>query len=130
MKPKWLDRTLFVSSHYITLCTTEKLFKKTLKCLNIAKKDRPEFLSAWSSSATAHFFEHREDKKASVVICVGSTEGKTLIQVHALLVHESVHIWQEIKAYLGETNPSVELEAYAIQNISQQLMLEYERQTK
>lgn len=130
MKPKWLDRTLFVSSHYITLCTTEKLFKKALKHLNIAKNERPEFLSDWNSSATAHFFTNRKDKEASVVVCLGSTEGKTLSQVYALLVHEAVHIWQETKECLGETNPSVELEAYAIQNLSYQLMSEYNRQTE
>ena len=127
---KWLDRSLFISSHYFTLCTNEKQFKKVLKHLNIPKSDRPPFLSNWDSNATAHFFEHREDKKKSVVVCLGSTEGKSLIQVHALLVHEAVHIWQQVRSDYGEHNPSSELEAYAVQCLSQRLMEEYERQTK
>ena len=39
-----------------------------------------------------------------------------------LLVHEAVHVWQQTRVYLGETAPSPEFEAYAIQNISGNLM--------
>jgi len=128
MKLRWLDRSLFVSSHYFTLCTTEKLFKKALKHLGIPKKDQPDFMLNWHSSATAHYFEHKTDQKLTVVVCLGSTEGKTLSQVNALLVHEAVHIWQQIKKAYGEYDPSSEVEAYSIQNISQALMDEYGRQ--
>lgn len=128
-KSKWLDRSLFISSHYFTLCTNEKQFKQILKHLNIPKGDRHPFLSNWHCSATAHYFEHREDMKKSVVVCLGSTEGKSVIQIHALLVHEAVHIWQQVKETYGEHDPSPELEAYSIQCLSQRLMEEYERQT-
>jgi hypothetical protein len=53
-----------------------------------------------------------------------------LEQVYALLVHEAVHIWQDVKHRIGEDNPSSEFEAYAIQNISQELMLAYKLLTK
>lgn len=128
IKLEWLDRSLFTCSHYYTLCTSEKYYKKALKHLNIAKADRPPFLSNWHSNATAHFFEHREDKKKSCIVCIGNVEGRTLVQVHAMLVHEAVHLWQETRNDYGEKEPSAELEAYAIQSISQRLMEEYERQ--
>lgn len=35
----------------------------------------------------------------------------------ALLVHECVHVWQHITRLMGETNPSLEFEAYSIQQI-------------
>lgn len=129
MKSKWLDRSLFISSHYFTLCTTEKQYQKILKHLGMPKSERPPFLLNWHADATAHYFENQSAGKKSVVVCLGSTEGKDLIQVYALLVHEAVHIWQQVKADYGETSPSPELEAYAIQNLSQALMFEYQRQT-
>lgn len=130
MKVQWLDRCLIIGTHYFTLCTTEKLFKKALKHLRIPKNDRPPFLSNWHSNATAHYFEHRDEGKASCVVCLGNTDGKDKAQIFGLLTHEAVHIWQRVKEAIGEGAPSPEFEAYAIQSISQQLFSEYERQTK
>jgi hypothetical protein len=45
--------------------------------------------------------------------------------VVALLVHEAVHLWQYIKEDIGEHNPSKEFEAYAIQNLTQELLQSY-----
>lgn len=81
------------------------------------------------SDATAHFFEIVGEKKKAVVVCISVTDGRSVAQVHSLLVHEAVHIWQNTREIYGERNPSSELEAYAIQSLSQRLMEEYERQT-
>ena len=130
MELRWLDRCLLLSTHYFTLCTTEKMFKKALKHLRIPKRSHPPFLSNWHSNATAHYFENRDSLKASCVVCIGSVEGKSKPQVFALLTHEAVHMWQQIKEAIGEHSPSPEFEAHAVQSISQQLFEEYERQTK
>lgn len=49
-----------------------------------------------------------------------------LRQIHGLLLHEAVHIWQELKLKMGEEKPSVEFEAYSIQTIAQDLFAMYE----
>lgn len=126
---EWLDRTLVTSSNYYMLCTTEKQFMKALKHLNTSKSDRPPFVSDWSSNATAHTFENRTEGEVSTVVCIKGYETRTLEQTYALLAHEAMHIWQEIKANYGETNPSAEFEAYSVQNICQNLMEEFKRQT-
>lgn len=44
-----------------------------------------------------------------------------------LIVHEATHIWQQVLISMGETDkPGCEIEAYAIQQITQQLLLAYE----
>lgn len=128
-KPEWLDRDLFVSPFYYTLCTTEKHFKKVLKHLKIKKSDHPSFLKNDHCDATVHWFE-ATDNKICTVVCINNKEGRKLTTVHGLLVHETVHIWQRVKERVGEHSPSDEFEAYAIQTLAQRLMEEYDRQSK
>ena len=51
---------------------------------------------------------------------------RPLIEVHGLLLHEAVHIWQRIKQRMNERDPSVEFEAYSIQAIAQDLFEMFE----
>jgi hypothetical protein len=53
----------------------------------------------------------------------------SIIQIHALLTHEAMHLWREIRNQIGEKEPSAEFEAYAIQKITQNLAYSYEKQT-
>lgn len=130
MKARWLDRTLFINAAYFTLCTTEKQFVRALKHFKLSKRNYPEFVAAWHSDATTHFLENRNDRKTAAIVCVANFNGKTPAQIAGLLCHEAVHIWQHTCNEYGETAPSNELEAYAIQNLTQSLIEEFERQTK
>ena len=51
---------------------------------------------------------------------------RSLIEVHGLLLHEAVHIWQRIKQRMNERDPSTEFEAYSIQAIAQNLFAMFE----
>lgn len=113
----WLDRTLVQNPMAVALCTSEKEFVKKLSQIKLPKKDHPTFLLP-DAAATVHFFEVNDNKYA--IVCL-STEGRPLNQLHGLLVHEAVHIWQVVKEIISDT-PSHEFEAYAIQSISQTLM--------
>ena len=126
MKYKWLPRSL-LQSGYFTLCLNEKQYRAALKHLKIKKSQRPPFLSS-SANATVHTFERNGE--IAHIVCLGDTEGRTEEQILSLLVHEAVHIWQELKVYIGEKSPGHETEAYAIQNLSQSLMEEFFRQKK
>jgi hypothetical protein len=47
------------------------------------------------------------------------------IPAASLLVHEAVHVVQEYFRYIGEESPSIEIQAYAIQEVAGQLMYAY-----
>ena len=130
MKSRWLDRTLFVNSSYYTLCTTKKQFRQALKHFRLQKKDWPPFVSDSFCNATTHFLENLTERKKSAIVCIADHSEKTSAQIAGLLCHEAVHIWQQTRSDLGENAPSSELEAYAIQNLTQALIEEFERQTK
>ncbi len=40
----------------------------------------------------------------------------------SILAHEAVHVWRHIREKIGETDPSSEFEAYAVQSITQFLL--------
>jgi hypothetical protein len=61
------------------------------------------------------------------IVGLGSVEGRSPIEIAGLLVHEAVHVWQVYADRIGEKNPGIEQEAYAIQCIAQELMAEYAR---
>lgn len=121
----WLDRSLVISPIHYGLCRTEKAFKKELKRLGVPKKDRPDFLLN-RSDATVHFFESKDQKECAIV-CLGKMKDRTSNEIVGLLIHEAVHIWQHVKENMGESYPSKEFEAYAIQTIAQRLIEEYSR---
>ena len=125
-KIKWLDRTLTVCAYYYCLCLSEEEFKRAWKECGIPHS-APDWVSP-NANATAHTLTH--NGKALAFVCLGSTEGKTGIQVAALLCHEAVHIWQRHASYIGSFNDhGDEEEAYAIQNIAQALMESYVEKT-
>ena len=62
---------------------------------------------------------------ALAIVQIGEVE-RSIIQIHSLLLHEAVHIWQRIKQLMAESDPSKEFEAYSIQRIAQDLFAMYE----
>lgn len=63
---------------------------------------------------------------AYAIVQIGDTSDKDQIQVYGLLLHEAVHVWQIVKRRMGESEPSVEFEAYSIQAIAQDLFEMFE----
>lgn len=124
MKPQWLERSLVTSPVYYSLATSAEIYfgeLKRLKVPTLPGKDK-------EPDATTNIFENENGETCCIVCLFDHTRDKN--QIFALLVHEAVHIWQEIRKSMGENEPSVEFEAYSIQRISQSLFYEYDRQRK
>ncbi|MFN3454034.1 MAG: hypothetical protein ACK41T_03675 [Pseudobdellovibrio sp.] len=81
-----------------------------------------------NADATTHFIPNNIGEYAAIV-CLFQHNFE-IEQIHCLLVHEATHIFQKIKELIGESNPSMEFEAYSIQTISQNLIYEFKNQTK
>lgn len=125
----WLDRALVVSPLYYGLCVSEKDFYRELRKLKLPKDEWPRFLLTKHANATTHFFETNGAGRCAIVT-LGNTKGRSKPQIFAMLTHEAVHIWQEVRESLGEKFPSSEFEAYSVQTLSQRLMEAYERSKK
>lgn len=84
-----------------------------------------KFMSLGTDSQTD--FVVRPGKRPICVVQMNKEDILTDPVNVALLVHESVHVWQHIARLMGETNPSVEFEAYSIQQIVVDLMHSFNR---
>jgi len=124
VKLNWLDMNLITSPVYYTLATSEKILKAELKRL----KAKGEVGISSKADASTNFLENKEGESLAIV-CLFD-HSKELLQIYALLVHEAVHIYQEIRKIMGENEPGHEFEAYTVQRISQNLFYEYNRQVR
>ena len=123
----WCNRGIVTAPLCYALCTTEFQFREQLRRMKVPRETWPEFLKTPSTDANVHFFY--SEKNACAIVCIRLRSDVSGVQIAALLVHEAVHIWQEIRDIIGEKSPSKEFEAYSIQAIAQELMLQYQRQT-
>ncbi len=121
-KIHWIDRWMILSPYCIGLCLSEELFKKELKRLKLPVKDWPEFVPQ-GKDARVHLFKN--GRYLYCILCMKEHKKATKSEIIGLIVHESVHIWQEIKLINNEHNPSQEFEAEAVQNITQRLIEAY-----
>lgn len=122
-KVKWIDRELIRSPLYYCLCTTEKEYLREMRKLDI--KDPDKWLKG-HANATTHYITN-DDKATCALVCFRIDDKRTILEMETLLVHEAVHIFQEICVDIGEHKPSHEFQAYGIQRISLNLLHEFHR---
>lgn len=76
------------------------------------------------SAATTHFADEEDGDKSIALVCMDLTKRRTINEMNALLVHEAVHIYQEMMRSMRENDAGKEIEAFYIQRISLDLMAE------
>lgn len=109
-KPQWFESP-FGHAKYTLIREL-----KDCKHIDIDKN----LISLGSGNASTNFIidEHGQ----SLIIVYMPYTDVPLISQQGLIIHEGVHIWQEIRLLMNEKEPSSEFEAYSIQTISQSLL--------
>ena len=97
-----------------SLCASKKSFEKMMDRLDVPSSERLPFVSK-GKGATTHFIETSEGLHC--VVCIGDMKGHSQNEVHGLICHECIHVWQAIKEWMGENQPGEEVEAYSVQSI-------------
>lgn len=125
-RDRWMGRALIEIPFYWALCLSEQAFHEELGVLKVPRESWPADWVTRGKDATCNWLQHPErDKEMCMLICLRDAHKHTPIETAGLLVHEAVHVWQEIRTHMGEKEPSSEFEAYAIQRISLNLMDAY-----
>ncbi len=123
-EPGWLDRSLVTSPVHYTLCLSQEDFDFVCREDLKIPHQKLDFVVK-GNRGTTHFFH--SGVSSSAIVCLDLTEKEHITEIYGLLVHEGVHVWQDIMNELGEDKPSSEFEAYSLQTIVQKLIEEYHR---
>lgn len=120
----WLERKL-LQGGYLAFVTSQAEFDAALKDLKLFDH-KEEFLPSGYPACT-HTFDNVNGSVACIVAFdMARAALEDPIDVAALLVHEAVHVWQHNESKAGKPGCfGEEGEAYAIQNISAELMQAY-----
>jgi hypothetical protein len=131
MNARLLDRNAVKIPFGYALCLSSDSLAALLEEEKVPVHKWPEFLNETDHAAVTHFIERdRHYNRTLLVVCMNPDKNSAFgLDTAALLVHEAVHIFQEMARYMSEKNPSDEFMAYSIQHISEELFAEYRRQT-
>lgn len=113
----WCDRGWFTT--YYGFCPSEAAWKREMKRLKV--ESPPPYPD--SDARCTQF--HCEGKSTVLVTLNERLDGECPTGLVGLLVHEAVHVWQSVCEDMGEDAPGREVEAYAIQNITMNLLAAY-----
>jgi hypothetical protein len=117
----WCNAWIYGGSFYYGFCPSEKAWNETMKRLGRVHK-----YPTTPGNATIL----TQDGTVTVVVTIGETQDKSDgVNVSSIVLHEAVHVWQELCKKIGESIPSAEFEAYTIQHIYGQLIGAY-RETR
>jgi hypothetical protein len=125
MKTRWLDRRIACPGPFLALCLSDDEWKAVSKKLGVSAS--VPWLATDRADATTHIFDAPDGRGLCCVVCLQVNAGRAAVEIAGLIVHESVHVWQQYAESIGEHRPGVEQEAYAVQSIAQELMAEYAR---
>lgn len=108
----WCDSGWF--PHHYGFCPNETAWKTGMRGLKMATDDYPHALKACTS-----LFKNKMTGRRVAVVTVGEHAPQVTVE---LLVHEAMHVWRDLREAVGEPEPSSEFEAYAMQNITGNLI--------
>lgn len=87
-----------------------------------------DVIKQWHNSvARTHIWENHE--WVNIVVRYDRHREGNILQKHAVLAHEAMHIVQEIFRHVGEEAPGDEVQAYFLQEVCYNLFLEFQEQT-
>ncbi|MBB5040816.1 hypothetical protein [Shinella fusca] len=118
-KVVWLDQGWQPVA--IGFCPSEAAWDREAKRWNISA-DYPS-IAGWGGHTA--LFNNSTTHQNIILVTVGRGSERDAMEVISTIVHEAVHVWQFVRQVIGEDNPGIEMEAYAIQNITENLVDAY-----
>lgn len=119
----WYSFQLFPRT-YIGLCTTKDAFERAMAVNEVQGHVMGEWLRSPNGAMMSCFIDPRGN--TCYLVSIDCLQKPSYTSVIGLLVHEVVHVVQQIFIDVGEQYPGKETEAYMIQMITQWMYEQYE----
>lgn len=113
---------------WVGITLNEKSYLKEMKRIGI--KDPGPYLLDNAMAVTHFLYPQTGNEKGKHIMIVCISNKLTKFGAYGLLVHEAVHVMQEIKEIMREEKIGREMEAYATQGVSCFLWNEYDELKK
>jgi hypothetical protein len=113
----WCETPLRLPHHY-GFCPSKKAWDA------LAKSSKRDLGPYPDNAANTTLLQHTKNKTRTCIVTVGTRPPLATV---GLLVHEAMHVWRDIREGIGEEHPSSEFEAYAMQNIIEELLRAYQK---
>lgn len=117
---KSLSRTLIETPVPYYLCTKEEEFNILMKRYGVQSLGGASWLPATGGATTYDFNE-------AIIVNIDGEFDHSAEDVLVLLIHEGVHVWQHMEQNFFHNESTMEMEAYAIDNITFNLITEYRK---
>lgn len=99
----------------VGVCTSEKQWRKAVADLGCP--DEP-----WPSAEGCVSRFRQPNGAQKLIVSFRFAEGRTLIKKTGMVAHEATHVWQFMRQAMAEEAPGWEIEACAVQWITQWLL--------
>ncbi len=119
-KTRWYGGSFCPAFVKYCLCLTPEQYEQECKKLNM--RFPRDFLTR-GCTGTTHFWDG-DDGTTVAIVCIDLDKERNINELKALIVHEAVHVFQEMMLQQREENPGKEIQAFHIQRISLDLMTE------
>lgn len=126
-KKNWATDTSLVKSPVkYALFIDKESYLEELKSWDIPNYESEIFIPEGKGACVNFFSDAKGNVAALVCLDADACDNPSLNEIHGILVHEAVHIWQYIRKEINEKRPSSEFEAYSLQGIAQNLFYLYD----
>ncbi|MFY3334668.1 hypothetical protein ACOTEH_30705 [Achromobacter xylosoxidans] len=88
------------------------------------KAEYPDCGLTVNGTATTHFFNAPNGRLlTAIAMCGKAVSHLGPVEIAGLLTHEAVHVMQECRRWMRESEPGAEWEAYTVQYVAQHAMM-------
>ncbi|MDX5412786.1 MAG: hypothetical protein LPK02_07040 [Rhodobacterales bacterium] len=99
-------------------CPDAKNWARLMKFLGAGHEPYPD-----DTPGRMTTMRNQETDEIVLIVSFGDLTSVSPVDIMGLVAHECMHMWQEVKRYIGEKAPGDEMEAYALQAMCCEILM-------
>lgn len=130
MKPRAVYVDLGFLLANVAYVPTRKVWDAEVKRLDLGGSVYPHDRDGFTSDAYCTHWTSDDAYPTILITLADKVDRLPMTRVFALITHECMHAWRYIRQHIGEAEPSLEFEAYAMQRLVQDIVEAHQKYRK